>query len=166
MKKSIISSDFTRLPWQNQMHAVTFPCTLALSHSLASKTLMKKIKSYTFSEILRPIIGHIDPIPLLSFQSVSCRISYSVVNYIYIVNVSFSGLFVIILLPITCNYVVSVRTGFLFLLVLGKGSVILLWHSRGLPYNEPRREKTCLRGFLPGLTQTVLYSRRSLNFRI
>ena len=34
----------------------------------------------------------------------------------------------------TCNYVVSVRRGFLFLLVLGKGGIILLWHSLSLPY--------------------------------
>ena len=35
----------------------------------------------------------------------------------------------ICLLSFTCNYVVSVRRGFLFLLVLGKGCVFLLWHS-------------------------------------
>ena len=35
----------------------------------------------------------------------------------------------------TCNYVVSVLRGFLFLWVLGMGYVILLWHSLGLPYN-------------------------------
>ena len=40
----------------------------------------------------------------------------------------------IFLLSFTCNYVVSVRRGFLFLLVLGVGGVILLWHSLGLPY--------------------------------
>ena len=34
-----------------------------------------------------------------------------------------------------CNYVVSVRRGFLFLWVLGMGCVILLWHSLSLPYN-------------------------------
>ena len=34
------------------------------------------------------------------------------------------------LLSFTCNYVVSVRRGFLFLCVL-----ILLWHSLSLPYN-------------------------------
>ena len=39
------------------------------------------------------------------------------------------------LLLFTCNYVVSVRRGFLFLLVLGIGCVILLWHSKGFPYN-------------------------------
>ena len=33
------------------------------------------------------------------------------------------------------NYVVSVWTGFLFLLVLGIGCVTLLWHSLSLPYN-------------------------------
>ena len=35
----------------------------------------------------------------------------------------------------TCNYVVSVRRGFLFLSVLGMGYIILLWHSLSLPYN-------------------------------
>ena len=41
----------------------------------------------------------------------------------------------ICLLLFTCNYVVSVRRGFLFLWVLGMGYVILLWHSLSLPYN-------------------------------
>ena len=39
------------------------------------------------------------------------------------------------LLSFTCNYLVSVRRGFLFLWVLGMGCVILLWHSLSLPYN-------------------------------
>ena len=39
------------------------------------------------------------------------------------------------LLLLTCNYVVSVWRGFLFLWVLGMGYVILLWHSLSLPYN-------------------------------
>ena len=39
------------------------------------------------------------------------------------------------LLLFTCNYEVSVRMGFLFLLVLGMGCVILLLHPLGLPYN-------------------------------
>ena len=39
------------------------------------------------------------------------------------------------LLLFTCNYVVSVWRGFLFLWVLGMGYVILLWHSLGLPFN-------------------------------
>ena len=39
------------------------------------------------------------------------------------------------LLLFTCNYVVSVWRGFLFLLVLGMGYVILLWHSLSLPYD-------------------------------
>ena len=43
------------------------------------------------------------------------------------------GLFCLLLF--TCNYVVSVRRGFLFLWVLGMGYVILLWHSLSLPYN-------------------------------
>ena len=41
----------------------------------------------------------------------------------------------ICLLLFTCNYVVFVRRGFLFLWVLGMGYVILLWHSLSLPYN-------------------------------
>ena len=41
----------------------------------------------------------------------------------------------ICLLLFTCNYVVSVWGGFLFLSVLGMGYVILLWHSLGLLYN-------------------------------
>ena len=39
------------------------------------------------------------------------------------------------LLSLTCNYVVSVRRGFLFLWMLGMGYVILLWHSLSLPYH-------------------------------
>ena len=35
----------------------------------------------------------------------------------------------------TCNYVVSVRRGFLFLLVLGMGCVNFLWPSLDLPNN-------------------------------
>ena len=41
----------------------------------------------------------------------------------------------ICLLLFTCNYVVSVLRGFLFLWVLGMGYVILLRHSLNLPYN-------------------------------
>ena len=41
----------------------------------------------------------------------------------------------IFLLSFTCNYVVSVRRGFLFLLVLGTGCSILLSYSLDLPYN-------------------------------
>ena len=41
----------------------------------------------------------------------------------------------ICLLLFTCNYVVSVWGGFLFLWVLGMGYVILFWHSVSLPYN-------------------------------
>ena len=40
----------------------------------------------------------------------------------------------ICLLLFTCNYVVSVWRGFLFLWVLEVGYVILLWHSLSLPY--------------------------------
>ena len=39
----------------------------------------------------------------------------------------------ICLLLFTCNYVVSVWRGFLFLWVLGTSYVILLWHSLSLP---------------------------------
>ena len=41
----------------------------------------------------------------------------------------------ICLLSFTCNYVVFVWKGFLFLWVLGMGYVILLWHSLSLLYN-------------------------------
>ena len=41
----------------------------------------------------------------------------------------------ICLLLFTCNYVVSVWRGFLFLWVLGMGYLISLWHSLSLPYN-------------------------------
>ena len=39
------------------------------------------------------------------------------------------------LLSFTCNYGVSIRRGFLFLLVLGMGFVILLWCSLGFLCN-------------------------------
>ena len=39
-------------------------------------------------------------------------------------------------LSFSCNCVVSVRMGFLFLLVLGMDCVILLWHSRDFPNNH------------------------------
>ena len=67
-----------------------------------------------------------------------CRMLYSIVNYLY---VSCSGSITsvweernICLLSFTCNYVVSVWRGFLFLLVPWMGCVILLWHSLGIPY--------------------------------
>ena len=41
----------------------------------------------------------------------------------------------ICLLLFTCNYVVSVWRGFLFLWVLGMGYLILLWRFLSLPYN-------------------------------
>ena len=41
----------------------------------------------------------------------------------------------ICLLLFTCNYVVSVWIGSLFLWMLGMGYVIFLWHSLSLPYN-------------------------------
>ena len=49
----------------------------------------------------------------------------------------------ICLLLFTCNYVVSVWRGFLFLLVHGVGYVILLWHSLSLPYNYLGYLMTC-----------------------
>ena len=70
---------------------------------------------------------------------VSCRILYSIVSYLYI---SCSGSITSVgeerelacLLSFTCNYVVPVRRGFLFFLVLGMGCVIFLWYSLGLTY--------------------------------
>ena len=50
------------------------------------------------------------------------------------------------LLLFTYNNVVSVWSGFLFLLVLGMGYVILLWHSLSLPYNyfgKKNRDCSC-----------------------
>ena len=44
----------------------------------------------------------------------------------------------ICLLLFTCNNVVSVWRGFLFLWVLGMGYVILLWHSLSLLYDYLR----------------------------
>ena len=41
----------------------------------------------------------------------------------------------ICLLLFTCNFVVSVWRGFLFLWVLGMGYVILFWHSLSISYN-------------------------------
>ena len=41
----------------------------------------------------------------------------------------------ICLLLLSCNYVVSVWRGFLFLCVLGMGYVIPLWHSLSLQYD-------------------------------
>ena len=48
----------------------------------------------------------------------------------------------ICLLLFTCNYVVSVWRGFLFLWVLGMGYVILLWHSLSIPYNYLEKVNT------------------------
>ena len=45
----------------------------------------------------------------------------------------------ICLLLFTCNYVVSVWRGFLFLWVLWMGYVILFWHSLSLPYKFLRQ---------------------------
>ena len=41
----------------------------------------------------------------------------------------------LLLFTCTCNYVVSVKRGFLFPWVLGMGYAILLWLSLSLPYN-------------------------------
>ena len=55
----------------------------------------------------------------------------------------------ICLLLFTCDYVVFVWRGFLFLWVLGMGYVILLWHSLSLPYNYFLLwEKWCCHFFL------------------
>ena len=67
---------------------------------------------------------------------VSCRILYSSVSYLYVTDPlpRLGKRELSCLLSFTCNYVVSVRRGFLFLCVLGMGCVILFWHSQGLPY--------------------------------
>ena len=69
---------------------------------------------------------------------VSCLILYSIVSYLLKVVADqlprLGKRELTYLLSFTCNYV-SVRRGFLFLLVFWIGCVILLWHSLGLPYN-------------------------------
>ena len=60
----------------------------------------------------------------------------------------------ICLLLFTCNYVVFVWRGFLFLWVLGMGYVILLWHSLSLPYNYFLR---CNLALAPRHTKEVAY---------
>ena len=50
------------------------------------------------------------------------------------------------LLLFTCNYVVSVWRGLLFLCVLRMGYVILLWHSLSLPYNYSCQPQMVRRG--------------------
>ena len=70
---------------------------------------------------------------------VSCRNLYSFVVYLLLTVVDqlprLGKRELICLLLFTCNYVVFVWRGFLFLWVLGMGYVILLWHSLSLPYN-------------------------------
>ena len=70
---------------------------------------------------------------------VSFRILYSFVSYLYVTVADQLPWWwereLICLLLFTCNYVVCVRRGFLFLCLLGIGCVILLWYSLGLPYN-------------------------------
>ena len=61
----------------------------------------------------------------------------------------------ICLLLFACNYVVSVWGGFLFLLVLGMGYVILLWHSLSLPYNF------LFEALRPGTEFSVIFGRCS-----
>ena len=71
---------------------------------------------------------------------VSCRISYSIISYLY---VSCSGSITsdgeerasLSAISFTCYYVFSVLRGFLSFWVLGMGCVISLWHSLSLPYN-------------------------------
>ena len=67
---------------------------------------------------------------MLIGEGVSCHISYSILSYLYL---SFSGLITsvgeeraLFLPSFTCKYVVFVRRGLLFLLVLGIDCVILL----------------------------------------
>ena len=63
---------------------------------------------------------------------------YSFVVYVYVSgsgSITSVGEERICLLSFTCNYVVSVLRGFLFLWVLGMGYIILLWHPLTLPYN-------------------------------
>ena len=61
----------------------------------------------------------------------------------------------------TCNYVVSVRRGFLFLFVLGMGCFLLLWHSLGLPYNYFERNNSSH----PTIRFTAVVSKNKSLFR-
>ena len=58
----------------------------------------------------------------------------------------------ICLLLFTCNYVVFVWRGFLFLWVLGMSYVILLWRSLSLPYNYFENGKSFLSKYFWSLT--------------
>ena len=75
-----------------------------------------------------------------------CRKLYSFVVYLYvngsgtITSVGEERATVTCQLLFTCNYVVFVWRGFLFLSVLGMGYVILLWHSLSLPYNYFKKQ--------------------------
>ena len=62
----------------------------------------------------------------------------------------------ICLLSFTCNYVVFVWRGFLFLWVLGMGYVILLWHSLSLPYNYFAGDRTATKIMGPNQKQNFL----------
>ena len=61
---------------------------------------------------------------------VSCRILHSIVSYL---NVSCSGS--ITLVGEERASLLVIKRGFLFLLVLGVGCDISMWHSLGLSYN-------------------------------
>ena len=62
----------------------------------------------------------------------------------------------ICLLLFTCNYVVSVWRGFIFLWVLGMGRIILLWQSLGLPYNYSKGWIWVLIASVPDLAYFLL----------
>ena len=67
---------------------------------------------------------------------ISCRILYSIVSYLYVRcngSIPTVGEERCLTAIVTCNYVVSVRSGFLLLCVLGMDPVILLWHLHSLP---------------------------------
>ena len=69
---------------------------------------------------------------------VSSRILYFTVSYLMLAVADqlprFGKRYLICFLSFTGNYVISIRSGFLFLSVLGMGCVILLWHSLNRPY--------------------------------
>ena len=69
----------------------------------------------------------------------------------------------ICLLLFTCNYVVPVRRGFLFLWVLGMGFVILLWHSLSLPYNFLSFKHVCI-SLLPAKIKKIQSKLKALEW--
>ena len=68
------------------------------------------------------------------------------------------------LLLFTCNCVVSVWRGFLFLWVLGMDYVILLWHSLSLPYNYSETSFNVLHNMWARMQYSISHTTLNLHF--